>query len=66
MFRLGYLQLKRGDYTAASAAFKTCIEKRKNWREAELNLAMALWKLNEHDAAREVLVPVNRPRARLY
>jgi tetratricopeptide (TPR) repeat protein len=31
------------------------VEKRPNWREAEINLAMAHWKLKEYDAARTVL-----------
>ena len=52
---MGISGLLAGDYSSSAAAFRACVEKRPNWREAEINLAMAHWKLKEHDAARTVL-----------
>jgi tetratricopeptide (TPR) repeat protein len=41
-FRLGYLQLLRGDYAASVDAFQKCLLRRPEWPEAALNAGIAL------------------------
>ncbi|MDP9115228.1 MAG: tetratricopeptide repeat protein, partial [Acidobacteriota bacterium] len=50
-FRLGYLQLQRGEYAGAVDSFEACLKKRKDWLEAWLNLGLACWKFGDLDAA---------------
>jgi tetratricopeptide (TPR) repeat protein len=54
-FRLGFLKLSREDYQGASQDFEACLVERPQWREAEINLAMAYSKLNRADEAQAVL-----------
>jgi len=54
-FRLGYLQLQQGNYAGALEAFRSCIQLRQPWPEAELNLAMAAWHIGNLDMAEETL-----------
>lgn len=55
-FRCGYLRLNRGDYQGAADCFLACLNKRPAWSGAELNLALAYWKLGKHSASQDVLV----------
>lgn len=50
-FRIGVLQLRRGDYQGAIKALTKCLGKREAWPEAEFNLALARWKAGQHQAA---------------
>jgi tetratricopeptide (TPR) repeat protein len=50
-FRLGYLQLQRGEYAGAVDSFEACLKKRKDWLEARLNLGLACWKFGDLEAA---------------
>jgi tetratricopeptide (TPR) repeat protein len=50
-FRLGYLQLQRGEYAGAVDSFEACLKKRRDWLEARLNLGLACWKFGDLDAA---------------
>ena len=52
-FRLGFLQLQRGEFASAVDSFETCLKKRKDWVEALLNLGLACWKFEDLDAATE-------------
>jgi tetratricopeptide (TPR) repeat protein len=55
-FRLGYLKLQRGDYAGAADCLRACLQKRPSWTAAELNLALAYWKLGKHSQSQEVLL----------
>jgi len=50
-FRLGYLQLQRGEFAGAVDSFETCVKKRKDWVEALLNLGVASWKFEDLESA---------------
>jgi tetratricopeptide (TPR) repeat protein len=50
-YRLGFLQLQRGDYAAAVDSFEICIKQRADWVEALLNLGLACWKFQDLDSA---------------
>ena len=50
-FRLGYLRLERNDYQGASEAFQTCVQKRQDWPEANLNLGIACWNVGDSEGA---------------
>ena len=50
-FRLGFLQLQRGEYAGAVDSFEICLKKRKDWVEALLNLGLAFWKFEDLDGA---------------
>jgi tetratricopeptide (TPR) repeat protein len=52
-FRLGYLRLLRSDYPAAVEAFTQCLAAQAPWAEAELNLALAYWRLNDLERAEQ-------------
>ncbi len=54
-FRLGYLKLQREDYFGAVECLRACLQRRPAWSAAELNLALAYWKLGQHAASQEVL-----------
>jgi tetratricopeptide (TPR) repeat protein len=54
-FRLGFLQLQRGANEGAARAFQACLRLRPEWPEAETNLALAHWRLENFDAAEVVL-----------
>jgi tetratricopeptide (TPR) repeat protein len=54
-FRLGYLQLQRGASDLAAKAFQACVRLRPAWPEAEVNLALAHWRLNGFEASEAVL-----------
>ena len=41
-FRLGFLQLQRGEYASAVDSFETCLKKSKDWVDALLNLGLAV------------------------
>ena len=55
-FRCGYLKLQRGDYQGAADCMLACLKKHPGWSGAELNLALAYWKLGKHGESRDVLV----------
>lgn len=55
-FRCGYLRLQRGDYEGAAESLQACVKKRPGWSGAELNLALAYWKLGKYGASQDVLV----------
>lgn len=50
-FRLGFLQLQRGDYSAAIDSLKACLEQRPDWTGALWNLGLACWKSEDLEAA---------------
>jgi tetratricopeptide (TPR) repeat protein len=52
-FRLGHLQLERGDFAAAAKSFELCLKKNGSWIEALVNLAAAKWSSGELEAAGE-------------
>ena len=54
-FRLGYLQLNRGSNEAAAKAFGACLRLRPEWPEAETNLDLAQWRLQNYEVAEAVL-----------
>jgi protein O-GlcNAc transferase len=55
-FRLGYLKLQRGDYPGAADCLRGCLQRRPAWSAAELNLALAYWKLGQYSLSQEVLL----------
>jgi FimV-like protein len=55
-FRCGYLKLQSGDYKGAADCLLACLANHPAWSAAELNLALAYWKLGKYAASREVLV----------
>ena len=55
-FRLGYLKLQRGDYPGAVDCLQTCLQQRPGWSAAELNLALAYWKLGQYSQSQDVLL----------
>ncbi len=55
-FRGGYLRLQRGDYQGAADCLTACLRKRSAWSGAELNLALAYWKLGKYSASQDVLL----------
>jgi tetratricopeptide (TPR) repeat protein len=55
-FRVGYLKLQRGDYSGAVDCLRTCLQERPAWSAAELNLALAYWKLGQHSQSQDVLL----------
>ena len=50
-FRLGFLQIQRGDFAAAVDSFELCIKQRGDWVEALVNLGLACWKFQDLDSA---------------
>jgi len=50
-FRLGFLQIQRGDFAAAVDSFEICTKKRGDWVEALVNLGLAYWKFQDLDGA---------------
>ncbi len=50
-FRLGFLQLQRGEYADASRSFEICVAQRSNWTEALSNLGLAYWKSENLEGA---------------
>jgi protein O-GlcNAc transferase len=56
LFRLGYLKLQRGDYAGAMECLRTCVQQRPGWSAAELNLALAYWRLGQHSLSQDVLL----------
>ena len=50
-FRLGFLQLQRGEYAGAVDSFEICLKKRKDWVEALINLGLAFWKFEDLEGA---------------
>jgi tetratricopeptide (TPR) repeat protein len=54
-FRLGYLQLQRGNNTGSIGAFEACLLKQADWPEAEINLSMAHSNAGDFDQADAVL-----------
>ncbi len=50
-FRLGFLQLQRGEYAGAVDSFEVCLNKRRDWVEALINLGLAFWKFEDLDGA---------------
>jgi tetratricopeptide (TPR) repeat protein len=59
-FRCGYLKLQRGDYQGAADYLQACLKRHPAWSAAELNLALAYWKLGMYAASREVLAELLR------
>lgn len=59
-FRLGYLKLQRGDYQGAAESLRICLQKRPAWSSAELNLALAYWKLGLYLDSQTVLLELLR------
>jgi tetratricopeptide (TPR) repeat protein len=59
-FRQGYLKLQRGDYAGCVECLRACLERRPAWSAAELNLALAYWKLGRHSQSQEVLLELLR------
>lgn len=57
-FRLGYLRLQRGDYQGSADCLNACLQSRPNWTEAELNLALAYWKLGRYSDSQDLLMSV--------
>jgi tetratricopeptide (TPR) repeat protein len=55
-FRLGYLKLQRGDYAGAADCLRACLQARPAWNAAELNLALAYWKLGQYSHSQDVLL----------
>lgn len=55
-FRCGYLKLQRGDHQGAAECLLGCLKKRPEWSSAELNLALAYWKLGKFSESQDVLV----------
>lgn len=54
-FRLGYLRLEKQDFAGAVTPFEKCIAKRGDWPEAQINLALAHWRLGQFAEAEGVL-----------
>lgn len=54
-FRLGFLQLQRGANESAVKAFQACLRLRPEWPEAETNLALAHWRMENYEASEAVL-----------
>jgi tetratricopeptide (TPR) repeat protein len=54
-FRQGYLKLQREDYSGAAECLRACLQRRPAWSAAELNLALAYWKLGQYSASQEIL-----------
>ena len=54
-FRLGYLKLQRGDTSGAAESLRACLQKRPAWNAAELNLALAYWKMGQFSQSQDVL-----------
>jgi tetratricopeptide (TPR) repeat protein len=50
-FRLGFLQLQRGEFAGAVDSFEICLKKDQNWMEALLNLGLACWKFEDLETA---------------
>ncbi len=50
-FRLGFLQIQRGEYASAVDSFEACVNRRPDWIEALLNLGLACWKFEDLDTA---------------
>ncbi|HEY1757306.1 MAG TPA: tetratricopeptide repeat protein [Bryobacteraceae bacterium] len=59
-FRLGYLKLQRDDYAGAADCLRACLQKRPEWSAAELNLALAYWKLGQYSQSQDVLLELLR------
>jgi len=55
-FRLGYLKLQRADYAGAAECLRACLVERPAWSAAELNLALAYWKLGKYSESQDVLL----------
>jgi tetratricopeptide (TPR) repeat protein len=55
-FRLGYLKLQRGDHAGAAECLRACLQRRPSWSAAELNLALAYWKLGQYSLSQQVLL----------
>jgi tetratricopeptide (TPR) repeat protein len=45
------MRLERGDNRGATEAFQACTQKRPDWPEAQMNLAIACWNIGDHDGA---------------
>jgi len=56
LFRAGYLKLQRGDYAGSVDCLRTCLQKRPEWNAAELNLALAYWRLRQYSQSQDVLL----------
>ena len=54
-FRLGYLQLQRGNNADSIAAFEACLAKQSDWAEAEINLSMAHSNAGHYEQADAIL-----------
>jgi tetratricopeptide (TPR) repeat protein len=50
-FRLGFLQLQRGEYAGSVDSFEICVKRRPDWIEALLNLGLACWKFEDLETA---------------
>ena len=50
-FRLGFLQIQRGDFAAAVDCFELCTKQRGDWVEALVNHGLAYWKFQDLDGA---------------
>ena len=50
-FRLGFLQLQRGEFAGAVDSFELALKHRPDWMEALLNLGLACWKFEDLDTA---------------
>ena len=46
--------MQRANYAGAAQAFETCLKKRAQWAEAQMNLALSYWKMGERDLAQLV------------
>jgi tetratricopeptide (TPR) repeat protein len=46
------VRLQLGDYKGSAEAFEACLEKKKNWPEAQLNAGLAYWKMGDMAQAR--------------
>jgi protein O-GlcNAc transferase len=60
LFRAGYLKLQGGDYAGSVDCLRTCLQKRPEWNAAELNLALAYWKLGQYPQSQDVLLELLR------
>jgi tetratricopeptide (TPR) repeat protein len=54
-FRLGYMRLEAGDFKAAAEQFEACLATRPQWKEAEVNLALAYSKLGRAKESEAIL-----------
>src|SRR5207237_1657241 len=50
-FRLGFLQLQRGEFAGAVDSFELALKKRPDWIEGLLNLGLACWKFEDLESA---------------